>query len=698
MFFHLFCLKTVIFFGGILEFAASYTTTVARVGQSVNMTWSISQSVTDFKIKSNTQQKSNRTGSIILFIVNGNTTLLATVDTHTDNGTRIRLTVNTSLEERKLVSLKFHSVDVQDAGVYNLNTHNSDVSPGTQLLIVLRKPSKPNITTTVADPVSGDPVNLTCSTTSRSLPTDQSLNTSYTWRRNNRSVDSRVDNRVQVDGQFLTVDHVTKEDKGVYSCQSGEEGLLSDWSQGYTLNVLYGPDQIQFDGTRDKLQVEEGKPVTVRCSADCNPACSVTWWDTSRQVVITGHREAVLSIPVVDVSVSGQYTCHVNNSHGSASRNLILEVITRELNESGVVSMVPVAAVCLVLIVVIAVVVIVLVCRKHRLRGRGYILNRIVTYTRDPGADGGYQEIEETGYADYRLVLYHREDENDGSYQEIEGGDVNVDDIVPIVAVYSVMLTAVAVVVAAVTVLVCKDVKEDQGRRCGDYLTVMAERLSHDFSDVPRASNNDVLPLHDYKRVLREQFHIYTSLHPQSFSTEDHNGRQRVYRCRNERYADPFVVERNRYGGGSLMVWSGITARNRTALVIIDGNLNATRYRDKVLAPVDVPFLQHHGPGVILQQDNTRPKTARAVQQYLQQQQVDVLLWPDISPTEHVWDEMKRQLLRLPHAPSTLVELQRQLIRIWNNIPQHSHANLFASMRRSRCTAVVDADGSHTRY
>ncbi|XP_067660060.1 uncharacterized protein [Haliotis asinina] len=145
----------------------------------------------------------------------------------------------------------------------------------------------------------------------------------------------------------------------------------------------------------------------------------------------------------------------------------------------------------------------------------------IVTYTRDSGADGGYQQIEETGYADYRLVSYHREDENDGSYQEIEG-NVNVDDIVPIVAVYSVMLTAVAVVVAAVTVLVCKDVKDYQGRRCGDYLTVMAERLSHDFSDVPRASNNDILPLHDYERLLREQFHIYTSLHPSSSSTEDH--------------------------------------------------------------------------------------------------------------------------------------------------------------------------------
>jgi hypothetical protein len=66
------------------------------------------------------------------------------------------------------------------------------------------------------------------------------------------------------------------------------------------------------------------------------------------------------------------------------------------------------------------------------------------------------------------------------------------------------------------------------------------------------------------------------------------------------------------------MVWSDITARNRTKVVIIDDNLNAATYRDEVLVPVVVPFLQCQGPGIILQQDNARSHAARAVQQYLQ--------------------------------------------------------------------------------
>ncbi|XP_067655959.1 cell adhesion molecule 4-like [Haliotis asinina] len=440
--------------------------------------------------------------------------------------TRIRYTGEDSPSQTGQLRFTIYNVTVQDAGTYYCHGSNGEKVTGCRhVLVVAQRPTTPTITGP-ASPVSGENVTLTCSnSSSRSLPPDHpQLTMTYIWRRDRTLLESGDES--PTGGDNLTITQVSGENQGdTYSCQAVEEGLESDWSHEHVLDVLYGPDQIQFHGTRDDLEVEEGKPVTVRCSADCNPACTVTWWDTSRQMVITGHRKAVLSIPAIDVSVSGQYTCHVNNSHGSASRNLTLEVFTRELNESGVVSIVPVTAVCSILIVIITVVVMVVVCRKQRRGGKTDIYQHVVTYTRDADTGGGYEEIVERGCARHRVVSYHREDENDGSYQEIEEGDANVDDIVPIVAVYSIMLTAVAVVVAAVTVLVCRDVKENQDNRFGEYLTVMAERLSHDFSDVPRASNNDVLPLYDYERLMRDQFHIYTSLHPSSSSKEDHSTR-----------------------------------------------------------------------------------------------------------------------------------------------------------------------------
>ena len=124
------------------------------------------------------------------------------------------------------------------------------------------------------------------------------------------------------------------------------------------------------------------------------------------------------------------------------------------------------------------------------------------------------------------------------------------------------------------------------------------------------------------------------------------DGRRRVYRRRNERYADCCVIEGHRLGGGSVMVWCGIAYGRRTQLHIIQGNLSAIRYRDKIISPHLVPFLQQHN--LTLQQDNTPPHVARICTAYLQTHNIDVLPWPafspDLSPIEYLWDELDRRM------------------------------------------------------
>ncbi|XP_048254559.1 uncharacterized protein LOC124117855 [Haliotis rufescens] len=468
-----------------------------------------------------------RNGSIKLLVVVPKSHRVEVLNSsHTGYMTRIRYTGEDSLSQTGQLRFTIYNVTVQDAGSYSCQTTSHKMVPGCrQVLVVSQKPTTPNITGPPSA-VSGENVTLTCSSSSQSLPPDHPpLNMTYTWMRN-RTLPESGDGS-HTGGDVLTITHISRENQGyIYTCQAVEEGLESDWSHGHVLEVQYGPDQIQFNGASGRLKAVEGDPLTVRCSADCHPACTVTWWDTSRQEVITGQREAVLYIPAVDRSVSGQYTCHVNNRYGNTSRNLTLDVFSREVTGVGVASTVPVAAVCSVLIVVTAVVVIFLVRRKQTREERGYIHNRVVTYTRDEETDGSYQEIEEGGSIQNRMVSYVRDEDKDGSYQEIEE-EVNVDDIAPLVAVYSVMLTAVAVVVAAVAILVCKDVKDGHSRRFGEYLTVVGERLSCDISDAPCAAINDedALSLHDYERLLREQFHIYTCLNPSASSTEDHSTR-----------------------------------------------------------------------------------------------------------------------------------------------------------------------------
>ena len=87
-------------------------------------------------------------------------------------------------------------------------------------------------------------------------------------------------------------------------------------------------------------------------------------------------------------------------------------------------------------------------------------------------------------------------------------------------------------------------------------------------------------------------------------------------------------MERDRFGGGgSVMVWGGVSQHHRTELVVIAGNLNAVLYREDILLPHVEPFLQAH-PDMTLQHDNGTSHTARSVRDFLQGRNVSVLPWP----------------------------------------------------------------------
>ena len=69
------------------------------------------------------------------------------------------------------------------------------------------------------------------------------------------------------------------------------------------------------------------------------------------------------------------------------------------------------------------------------------------------------------------------------------------------------------------------------------------------------------------------------------FHLSHSDGRSRVYQRRGERYVNHCVIEEDRLGGGSVMVCGGITARQKTRLIVVEGNLNGQRYRDEIIGP-----------------------------------------------------------------------------------------------------------------
>ena len=63
--------------------------------------------------------------------------------------------------------------------------------------------------------------------------------------------------------------------------------------------------------------------------------------------------------------------------------------------------------------------------------------------------------------------------------------------------------------------------------------------------------------------------------------------------------------KKDRYGGGSVMVWGGITRNTKTDIITVQGTLIAAGYCAQIIQPVIVPFVCQR-PGVIIQKDNAR--------------------------------------------------------------------------------------------
>ncbi|GFU85557.1 transposable element Tcb2 transposase [Trichonephila clavipes] len=142
------------------------------------------------------------------------------------------------------------------------------------------------------------------------------------------------------------------------------------------------------------------------------------------------------------------------------------------------------------------------------------------------------------------------------------------------------------------------------------------------------------------------------------------------------------------------MVWGAIAYDTRSTLVVMRVTLMDQRYVDNILRPHVESFLNGL-QGAIFQQDNARPHTARVAQDFLRHFQT--LPWltrsPDLSPVEHVWNQLKQQMPSCHYVH----DLELAVQDLWAHLPQDNIRCLINSMPH-RVAACIAAGGGPTRY
>ena len=191
------------------------------------------------------------------------------------------------------------------------------------------------------------------------------------------------------------------------------------------------------------------------------------------------------------------------------------------------------------------------------------------------------------------------------------------------------------------------------------------------------------------------------------FCIDPDDRRVRIWRGAGTRYNEANIVQRDRWGGESVMVWGAIGLNQQIGPVFFnfrDGmpgiGVTAQRYVAQVVRPHLLPFFQHN-PNHILMQDNATAHTARVTRDVLGQNNINLLPHPpkspDLNPIEHCWDHLKKAVNRMRQRPQNAAQLQAAIMAAWQQTPQRIMNNLVNSMYR-RCAAVYRANGGHTQY
>lgn len=157
-------------------------------------------------------------------------------------------------------------------------------------------------------------------------------------------------------------------------------------------------------------------------------------------------------------------------------------------------------------------------------------------------------------------------------------------------------------------------------------------------------------------------------------------------------------------GRFGVMFWGCISKYGFGPLVVVEGSMDHKQYiqiiREHLLPELRL-VKEQHGIDMVFMQDNAPCHKAKAVTQFFESNNVELLKWPaqspDLNPIENLWAIVKRKVESEFGIPRTRDELINNVFTIWDFLDENLAVVLSESMSR-RMQACIKAKGMHSGY
>ncbi|GFV64933.1 transposable element Tcb2 transposase [Trichonephila clavipes] len=186
------------------------------------------------------------------------------------------------------------------------------------------------------------------------------------------------------------------------------------------------------------------------------------------------------------------------------------------------------------------------------------------------------------------------------------------------------------------------------------------------------------------------------------FSLSSDCRRQLIWRESGIAYRLENIQEKDQYPTCSIRVCAGIMINGRTCLhVVANWTMTGQRYIDELLLHHVRPFRGAVGDKFGFMDENATYHRTLAVQDCLDSEGIQRLVWParspDLNPIENVWDALGRQVAGRNYPPTNKNTLIRALTEEWDKLPQQLLDKVVQSMVL-RVECCITLHGGHIPY